>query len=87
MRAETDPELRAKLEAVVRMGQETDVPLSVLLFELILASAYAPTVFGEITVSDDWACVVRGPGAVDAATFDVSQVYSAAARTLIGRTS
>ena len=36
LRAERDPEVLAKLEAaVLRMDQETDVPLTVLLFELI----------------------------------------------------
>ena len=41
-----------------------------------------PTVFAELTVSDGWASVVRGPGEVDPSDFDVSRVYPEGVRTL-----
>jgi hypothetical protein len=61
-------------------------PLSVLLFELTLASAYAPDVFAEIVITNGWAHVVRGDRDLDPRTFDVSRIYSDTARALIGRT-
>jgi hypothetical protein len=85
-RAAHDPELRAKLGAAAVRGIERDTPLSVMLFELVLAAAYAPELFAEVRVIDDWAYVVRGPGPIDPETFDLSRVYTANARRLLGRT-
>jgi len=59
----------------------------VLLFELVLASAYAPSVVAEMVVADGWAHVVRGPADIDASTFDASCLYSPTAGSLIARTS
>ena len=84
-RAREDPAFRAEFEEVVRTSGQPAAPLTVLLFELVLASAYVPLVFGEVFVSNDWAYCVRGPGEVDPATFDVSSAYSAPAGRLIPR--
>lgn len=83
---QSDQAVRAKLEEHVRSGRPAVTPLSVLVFEIVLASAYAPELFTEIVVADGWAHVVRGPEDVDPHTFDLSHVYSDAARTLIGGT-
>jgi hypothetical protein len=64
-----------------------ETPLTVLLFELVLASAYAPSVVAEMVVADGWAHVVRGPADIDASTFDASCLYSPTAGSLIARTS
>jgi predicted O-methyltransferase YrrM len=85
-RAEQDPAVAAKLAARALAGDTPDTPLSVMLFELVLAAAFVPDVFTEIVVTHGWACVERGPGVVDPETFDLSRVYSYFARTLIGRT-
>ena len=85
-RAANDRSVHAKLEEHARSGRPSDTPLSVLLFELILASAYAPELFAEIVVTDGWAHVVRGPGNMDPDAFDLSHVYSDAAARLIART-
>jgi predicted O-methyltransferase YrrM len=82
-RAETDEGLRRRLEQRVEEGGKSESPLSVFLFELILASAYHPDVFVELLVTDAWAQVVRGPGVLDPDTFDVSQAYSKRSRRLI----
>jgi predicted O-methyltransferase YrrM len=81
---QSDQTVRATLEEHVRSGRPAATPLSVLVFELVLASAYAPELFTEIVVADGWAHVVRGPEDADPETFDLSRVYSDAARALIG---
>ena len=80
---QSDEALRATLEEHVRSGRPAATPLSVLVFELVLASAYAPELFPEIVVADGWAHVVRGGDNVNPDTFDLSHVYSDAARRLI----
>jgi cephalosporin hydroxylase len=80
-----DPTARAELERRLETGAPDVTPLTVLLFELVLASAYAPDVFPEVFVTDNWAYVVRGPGAIDRDGFDVTSVYSAGAAQLLGR--
>jgi predicted O-methyltransferase YrrM len=81
-----DQNVRTKLEEHVRSGRTAATPLSVLVLELVLASAYAPDVLAEIVVADGWAHVVRGPKEVDPHAFDLSHVYSDTAGTLIART-
>ena len=41
-----------------------EAPLTVLIFELLLASAYEPDIVASVTASRDWA--QRGPRAGDA---------------------
>jgi predicted O-methyltransferase YrrM len=81
--AAADPPRRERLEEQARARRQVDTPLSVLVFELILASAYAPQAFGEILVADRWAQVVRGQGTLDPDTFNVSQIYSQMAGSLL----
>jgi predicted O-methyltransferase YrrM len=85
VRAKTNAKLRARLEelAFTDVGEP---PLTVLLFELLLASAYAPSLVAEVLVTDNLAHVVRGPAEIDHSDFDVSELYSDAARLLIART-
>jgi predicted O-methyltransferase YrrM len=85
--AEHDASLRQRLDAAEARGESARTPLSIMLFELVLASTYAPETFSEVFVTDGWAYVVRGPGAIDAASFDLSRVYTDFARTLLGRTA
>jgi hypothetical protein len=78
--------MRTKLAEHAVLGT-APTPLSVLLFELILASAYAPDVFAEIMITNGWAHVVRGDRDLDPRAFDVSRIYSDTARALIGGTA
>jgi predicted O-methyltransferase YrrM len=82
-----DPTVREQLEDQVRAGRKVDTPLSVLLFELILAAAYAPQVIEEILVADGWAQAVRGREAVDPDTFEVSRLYTDLAGSLLTTTT
>jgi predicted O-methyltransferase YrrM len=82
----TDPTARARLDRKLRSGQTAATPLSVLLFELVLAAAYAPRLFAEIVIADGWAHVVRGSETIDPDAFDVSQVYSERAGRLLATT-
>jgi predicted O-methyltransferase YrrM len=85
-RADRDDVMRTKLAEHALLGT-TPTPLSVLLLELVLASAYAPDVFAEIVIANGWAHVVRGDRDLDADAFDVSGIYSETARALITRTA
>jgi Methyltransferase domain len=59
-----------------------EAPLTVLIFELLLASAYAPDIVASVTASRDWARVVRGPATLDEA-FDLSACYGDRGRALL----
>jgi hypothetical protein len=85
-RAERDVVMRTKLAEHAVLGT-AETPLSVLLFELVLASAYAPEIFAEIVIANGWAHIVRGERDVDPSAFDVSRIYTDRARALIGRTT
>jgi hypothetical protein len=76
--------MRTKLAEHPVLGT-TPTPLSVMLFELVLASAYAPDVFAEIVITNGWVHVVRGDRDLDRRASDVSRIYSDTARALIGR--
>jgi predicted O-methyltransferase YrrM len=82
-----DPAIRERLDEQARARGRIDTPLSVLLFELILASAYAPQAFEQVLVADGWAQVVRGRGSLDPDTFDVSRIYSSMASSLLTTTT
>jgi hypothetical protein len=58
-------------------------PLSLLIFELMLASAYRPLVVEAIEVSKGWALVRRGPKEIDPDTFDLSTSYGEFGRDLM----
>ncbi len=62
-------------------GPET--PLSVLLFELMLAAAHRPALIAEIAIRRGLAIVRRGPEAIDPGSFDVSAIYGKVGRDLM----
>jgi hypothetical protein len=68
-------------------ARAVDTPLSVLLYELILASAHAPQAFERILVADGWVQIVRGQGPRDPDTFDVSRISSHMASSLLTTTT
>jgi hypothetical protein len=59
-----------------------EAPLTVLIFELLLASAYEPGAVASVTASRDWAHVIRGPAMLDE-TFDLSACYGDRGRALL----
>jgi Methyltransferase domain len=60
-----------------------ELPLTVLIFELILACAHVPTVISSVNVSKFSALITRGEAEVDADTFDVSTCYGPKGRALV----
>jgi Methyltransferase domain len=85
-RARVDVDFRERLAEHAGSDRMTEAPLSLLLLELVVASAYAPELIAEIVIADGWAHVVRGDGQVDSDRFDVRDLYSDAAGRLIART-
>ena len=59
-----------------------EAPLTALVFELLLASAYEPEIVASVTASRDWASVIRGPTTLDE-TFDLSACYGDRGRDLL----
>jgi predicted O-methyltransferase YrrM len=59
------------------------LPTTVLLFELVMASAYSPDLVGEITIHDQWAAVVRGVRPLDPDDFEISSCYGTGGRRLV----
>ena len=59
-----------------------EAPMTILIFELLLASAYEPGIVASVTASRDWARVVRGPAMLDD-TFDISACYGNRGRALL----
>jgi cephalosporin hydroxylase len=57
-------------------------PLTILVFELLLASAYEPDIVASVTASRDWAQVIRGPATLDE-HFDLSACYGDRGRALL----
>ena len=60
-----------------------ELPLTVLLFELILACAHLPSVVSNVNVSRSSVLVTRGNAELDAATFDISTCYDKKGRALV----
>jgi predicted O-methyltransferase YrrM len=85
-RARVDVDFRQRLAEHVGSDPVTEAPLSLLLLELVVASAYAPELIAEIVIADGWAHVVRGNGQVDPDRFDVTGLYTDTAGRLIART-
>jgi predicted O-methyltransferase YrrM len=85
-RARVDVDFRERLAEHVGSDRVTEAPLSLLLLELVVASAYAPELIAEIVIADGWAQVVRGDGQVDPDRFDVRGLYTDAAGRVIART-
>jgi len=85
-RARVDVDFRARLAERAGSDRVAEAPLSVLLLQLVLASAYAPELMAEIVIADGWAQVTRGDAQVDPDRFDVRDLYTDAAGQLIART-
>lgn len=83
-RLEADPEFRARFEREIFSREAPETPPSVLLFELVLAAAYAPGVIAEVGAWEGWAHVVRGPAALDPDSFSLSEISPESAAALIG---
>lgn len=62
-----------------------EVPLTTVVFEVVMALPSVPGLMREIRVTRDWVAVVRGDGPVDAAGFDLSAAYSDRGRDLLAR--
>jgi hypothetical protein len=60
-----------------------DVPLTVLIFELVLTCAYRSPAISEMTVNRNYAVVTRGHADLDPSTFDLSACYGPRAHSLI----
>lgn len=80
----TDPVAQEQIQDVI--GDTSRVrrpPITVLLFELVLACAYSPELVEEISIHDRWAAVARGNRSVDADEFDISTCYGKGGRRLV----
>lgn len=64
-------------------GRAQKPPLTIFVFELILACAHHPAMFANVEVSKNWAVVERGTGDVDASTFDLAECFGTRGRALI----
>lgn len=60
-----------------------EIPLTVLVFELILACAQRPSVVSNVNVYKNWALVTRGDATLDSETFDIATCYGPKARSLV----
>jgi predicted O-methyltransferase YrrM len=61
-----------------------DVPLTTLVFELVVALPSRPGIIDDITINREWAMIRRGPVPLESGEFDVSSCYSERGRQLIG---
>ena len=64
-------------------SESDEIPLTVVVFELILACAHRPNVVENVDVYKNWAVVTRGDAELDAETFDISTCYGPKARALV----
>ncbi len=64
-------------------GMNGAKPLSLLIFELILASVYRPLVVEAIEIRKGWALVRRGPKELEPDSFDISTSYGKFGRALV----
>jgi len=60
-----------------------ETPMTVLVFELVMACAAAPKIISRVTADHDWVIVERGSAPIDAASFDVSKCYGPRGRALL----
>lgn len=78
----SDPDVGAAIGKRLEEGAEPITPLSVMLFELVLASAFSPELVSDVHVADGWATVVRGAGDIGPEGFALADCYSATAAQL-----
>jgi hypothetical protein len=62
-------------------GQE--VPLTVLVFGMLLACANAPKVVANVNVYKNWALITRGEAELDPETFDIAKFFDERGRALV----
>jgi hypothetical protein len=60
-----------------------EVPMTVLVFELVMACAAAPGAIASITANRNWVVVERGGEPLDPESFDLSTCYGPRARALV----
>jgi hypothetical protein len=60
-----------------------DVPLTTLVFELVMALPSQLGLIDDIAIDRDWAVIRRGPLPLDADSFDVSECYTERGRRLV----
>jgi predicted O-methyltransferase YrrM len=60
-----------------------EVPMTVLVFELVMACASAPGVISNVVANRNWVVVERGPAALDSTSFDLSTCYGPRGRALL----
>jgi Methyltransferase domain len=65
------------------LHQPAEVPLTTVVFELVMALPSTPGLIREIRVTRDWAVVVRGDKDLDRTSFDLSSQYSERGRNLV----
>jgi hypothetical protein len=69
----------------MHMGTDTPHPLTLLVFELVLACSDAPGVVGGLTLDRNYVVVTRGSAPLHGRPFDLSQRYGPRARELMGK--
>lgn len=79
-----DPDLarRMREEIAKRPDLLERVPLTRLVFEIVLASAYTDFI-EDIQLRENWLSVTRGPEQVEAGEFDVRKCYLSVGRRLL----
>jgi hypothetical protein len=60
-----------------------EVPLTVLVFELLMACASAPDVISNVVANRNWVVVERGTAPLDPRSFDLSNFYGPRGRALV----
>jgi predicted O-methyltransferase YrrM len=69
-------ETKAKVDDAIREGAPKRPPLARLAAELVLSAAASHDVIAEVAVNRYWVTVTRGPAAIDADSFRVSDLYT-----------
>ena len=60
-----------------------ETPMTVLVFELLMACASAPGIVASVTANREWALIERGNAAIEPGTFDISACYGPRGRGLL----
>lgn len=60
-----------------------EIPMTVLVFELVMACAAAPGIISRVTADHDWVIVERGNATIDPESFDLSACYGPRGRALV----
>jgi hypothetical protein len=60
-----------------------DTPLTLLVFELVLACAAAPRIIANVTINRNYAVITRGDAELDSKSFALSQCYGPRAAAIV----